>query len=601
LKGGVGERKIPRMPAAVREEILEPLRRVLVWVASLRDREGRILCPEHEIEHTGKSAYAIVSALELLALDPARDAEFLRDLALQQARRLAANLVREGESPCHTFRPGRHDPFNCSNNVIDGGACSDALAELVTALGPSLAPAERERFAAASLLHAHTYLRTAVLDKGVPAQRAWGLTGLAGAFALEHDADLQRAAVEAVAALEAIQHEDGSYPYHPLEWGAEHPGASDVSAFYQSRVTGFLIHSLQRLGRDPAEPLFRGPLERGLDFLLALHGPDGIKCGLVEAKPWYWGATYEVASHPFDVHALCKGWRMFGRDRCADAAVRAFRAWVEHLLPSGEPQSHRPGPGRERSFQCPLFWAAHAAWIARAARDLEAAHARPGAAAEDAAHPSYPRVRWFPQAQLARLEDARAIAWVRGSRPGVNVHHGSPHGSGLLRVFDKRAGRDILERCRLAGSNEGEWSGKAGGISLARGWRSGSPELRFSLWLARVHARAGRWREALLAPPRVFRRGVLAFAQPRVSSAFDLAPRVEVVEDGVLLRSALAHRDGARAEGSAIERRFRVDGEGLEVQERLEAAGEARDIAFPFPRAASSTRRDGPRASYRLP
>jgi hypothetical protein len=77
------------MPAGVREEIQLPLRRSLAWLASLRDREGRILCPEHEVEHTGKSAYALVSACELLALAPGRDPAFLRDLALGQARRVA--------------------------------------------------------------------------------------------------------------------------------------------------------------------------------------------------------------------------------------------------------------------------------------------------------------------------------------------------------------------------------------------------------------------------------------------------------------------------------------------------------------------------------
>jgi hypothetical protein len=593
------------MPTApqVREEILEPLRRTLRWLSSLRDRDGRILCPEHKVEHTGKSAYAIVSACELLDLDPGRDADFLRELALGQARRLVANLVREGDSPCHTFRPGWHDPFNCSNSIIDGGACSDALARLVRALGPTLQADERERFAAASLLHARTYLRYAVLDKGVPAQRAWGLTGLAGASSLAQDGELERAAIEAVGGLEAIQHEDGSYPYHPMEWGAEHPGASDVSAFYQSRVSGFLIHSLALLGRDPADPLFRGPLERGLEFLLALQAPDGTKCGLVEAKPWYWGANYEVASHPFDVHALLRGWRLFGRDAYADAAVRAFRVWVEHLLPSGEPRSHLPGPGRGRSYQCPLFWSAHAAWILRAARDLEAALARPAPGEpEPSARASIDlRVRWFPQAALARLEDSRAIAWVRGRRPGVNVHHGSPHGAGLVRVFDKRFGRDVLERRRLSGDSEGEWSGAEGGFSLARGWRSNAAELRFSLWLARVHARAGRIGEALLAPARVFRDGVLAFASPRVSSAFDLAPEVEVLADGVLVRSMLAHRDGSRADGSALARRFRIDGEGLEVEDRLEAGGRARSLEFRFPRAARGAARAGSAASYRIP
>src|SRR5262245_43826689 len=466
----------------VREEILEPLRRSLRWLASLRDGRGRIVCPEHEVEHTGKSAYAIVSAVELLAADPARDADFLRDLATGQAERLLANLEREGDSECFTFRPGRHDPFNCSNGVIDGGACSDALALLATTKAFEVDSGLRERCRNASLLHARTYLRYAVLDKGVPAQRAWGLTGLAGAAALERDPELESAAIQAVGELEAIQHGDGSFPYHPVEWGAEHPGEADVSAFYQSRVTSFVAHSLERMGRDPRDPMFAPPLARGLDFLVALQAPDGTKCGLVEAKPWYWGATYEVASHPFDVHALATGWRLFGNERWARGAAAAFRAWVEHLQASGEPRSHREGAGRGRSYQCPLFWASHAAWIARCARDLESILAR---APSPASPPGRPAIdisgTGFPHAQLGRLEDARAIAWLRGARPAVNVHHGSPHGAGLLRVWDKAAARDRLERCRLSGANEGEWTGREGAFSLARGRRSSAREMRFSL------------------------------------------------------------------------------------------------------------------------
>jgi len=44
----------------VREEVLEPLRRVLEWLLSLRDARGRIVCPEHRVEHSGKNAGVIV-------------------------------------------------------------------------------------------------------------------------------------------------------------------------------------------------------------------------------------------------------------------------------------------------------------------------------------------------------------------------------------------------------------------------------------------------------------------------------------------------------------------------------------------------------------
>jgi len=564
-------------------DVLEPLRRVLGWLAGLRDAQGRILCPEHGIEHTGKSAYVIVLACELVKHDSQADRGQLVALAREQGRRLVAQLVREGTSACHTFRPGRHDPYNCSNSIIDGGACSDALAQLVRELGSELPAAEREAARGASLLHARTYLRYAVLDKGVPAQRAWGLTGLAGAWSLEHDPELERAALGAVDDLAAIQHRDGSYPYHPAAWGAEHPGETDVSSFYHSRIPGFLMHALGDLGRDPRDERFRASLGRGLEYLLALIGPDGRKPGLVEAKPWYWGARYEVASHPFDVFALASGWRLFGRTEFGQAASASFREWVAHLGPEGMPASHRGGA---KSYQCPLFWAAHAAWIARAARDLEACLKL----SEPVASPS----RWFADAQLARLEDAGVVAWVRGARPGANLLHGSPRGAGLVRVWSKRERRDLFA------PDEAEWNARAGAFAPLRGLRSGARALRFSIWLARVDWRAGRHAESLARPGRVFARGVLDYSSAQVSSAFELAPRATAFADGLRLESRLAHRDGTPLGSSRLERSFRVGKGALEVEERLLDAGGAREVEYHVPEAARELLREPGHVRYLL-
>lgn len=583
-----------------RPEIVEPVQRVLGWLLSLRDADGRIVCPEHRIEHTGKSAGVIVMACELARHAQGEDRDALLDAAVEQAHRLVANLVREEDSACHTFRPGRHDPYNCSNNVIDGGACSDALAELVLTFGDRLDPRERAAFADAAVLHAQTYLRYAVLDKGVPAQRAWAMTGVAGAWKLAGHEVLSLTTTEGAGILEGIQHGDGSYPYHPLEWGAPHVGASDVSAFYQSRVTGFLLFSLERLGRDPADPIFRGPIERGLDFLLALQGPDGTKCGLVEAKPWYWGATYEVASNPFDVYALSAGWRHFGHARLAAGAERAFRAFVRHLGPSGEPCSHMPGPGRTKSYQCATFWAGHCSWLARSMVDLERILTLADAAEASTGDGLELSVAAWPDASLVRLEDGAVTAWVRGARPGFNVHHGSPHGAGLLRVWSKARGADVLERCRLGGANEAEWSGALGGFAPARGWRSGGKEVRFALWLARIHWRGGRVQDALLAPARVFARGVLAFAGPRVGSAFHLAPETRIDGPGVTLASRLARRDGTSLEDTRIARTYRLDGDGLVVVDEVLARGGVRNLTYTVPARATEVERDGLRITYRL-
>ena len=584
----------------MREELLEPLRRTARWLLSLRDAEGRIVCPEHKLEHTGKSACAAV-LLSRLA-EHAADGGW-GQAAVQQGRRLVANLAREGTSPCHTFRPGRYDPYNNSNHVIDGGACSDALAELVERAGPRLSVDDREAFSRASLLHARTYLRYAVLDKGVPAQRAWGLTGLAGAFGLEPDPELERCGLEAVGMLEGIQHPDGSYPYHPAEWGGVHVGASDASAFYQSRVTAFLLFALERMGRDPRDATFAPPLRRGLRFLRALSGPGGIKCGLVEAKPWYWGAEYEVASNPFDVFALARGGEVFGDPQLGQAALRSFRAWADHLGPDGMPASHRPGPGRGRSYQCPLFWAAHACWMARALPELERAAAREkaGVEGEGGGASLELAVTHFASVDLARIEDGAVVAWVRGRRPGYNVHHGSPHGAGLLRAVRRADGAELVQRRRLRPDQEAEWALRAGAPAPLRGWRSGASELRFSAWLARNHWRAGRVASAALAPLGALTRGVVYFASARASSAFALGAELSVRDDGVALVGGLAWRGGQPVPGWRVERVFRVGGDGLLVSERLEGPERAGSLDYRVPAAARDVRGAGTRElAYRL-
>ena len=580
--------------------ILDPLRRSLAWLLSLRDSEGKIVCPQHKVEHSGKTAGVIGLALALRVHDPNADRAELLGVAVEQARRLVLNLVNEPDSPCYTFRPGRHDPFNCSNSVIDGGACADALAQLVREVGDELSPADREAFQAASLRHARTYLRYAVLDKGIPAQRAWGLVGLAGACSLEHDVELEKAAIEAVGVLEGIQFLDGAYPYHPKEWGAEHPGSADVSAFYQSRVTGFLLESLRLLGRDPLDPIFATPLKRGLSFLRSLQGPDGRKCGLVEAKPWYWGAAYEVASHPFDVFALSRGHALYGGVDLAVAAARAFRSWSSHVSPEGILASHVDGIGREESYQCPVFWAGHAAWIARCIPELDRA-----LAIADTQEPTDPessldlQVTHFPEAQLVRLEDAAVVAWVRGERPPGNVHHGSPHG-GLLQVVRKSDGKDLLERVRYAVPQEAEWSSKGGFFSLFRGLRSGLKELRFSIWLARTDMRAGETWLGIKRPLEMFKRGILAFGSGVASTAFDREPEMHSFADGVSLSSGLARRDGSVSGGPRFSRSFRLAGDGLLVEEKLLDPKPMRGLVYRIPAGAEEIERTDRVLRYKL-
>ena len=565
---------------SVRRELLDPLHRVLDWMLAQEDeRSGALLCPDHGIEHTGKSAGAIVLAVELARFAEGDERARLIHVVRSQGRRLVSRLEREGDSTCFTFRPGRHDPYNCSNSVIDGGACSDALATAVLELGGELTEDERMSFTHAAVLHAQTYLRYAIVDKGVPAQCAWAMTGAAQAFRLSGHEVLRYVCSVGAERLRGEQRGDGSFPYHPSKWGAAHPGAEDASAYYQSRVTAFTSFALEAaFGEERGEALDVGFAD-GMEFLHGLLGPDGIKTGSVEAKPWYWGGHYEVASHPFDIAALSYEWRRTRAPRAARALRASWHAWLHHLDSDGKLKSHEaPMKGGAQSYQCPFFWASHACWIARSLAALEEAFSEP----QDSP-PSEITVRHFEDVDLARIDTPQIVAWIRGARPPGNASHGSPAGGGLLRVYSRSTGRDIFQADRFARRPMGAWSGGAGAPSPSRGWRAGATDLRFSGWLMR-----NRWRtgssplaraQALREPLSSLRRGVFGFATSAVCSSFDRKSRLQVADDAVLLRGPFARADGTVV-GGQVDRTFRGSALGLLVEERCVDRARVRNLWF---------------------
>ena len=584
--------------------VTEPLLRVLGWLTAQGEGgpDGPLICPDHRIEHTGKSACVVLLATELARHASGEEQRRLIEVARGQCARLVRRLEREGDSTCFTFRPGRHDPYNCSNSVIDGGACSDALATFVLAFGDRLPEDERARLADASVLHAQTYLRYAIVDKGVPAQCAWAMTGAAQAYRLSGHEVLRLACEVGAERLASRQRGDGSYPYHPVDWGAAHPGAEDASAYYQSRVTAFTSFALEAALGAEAGAAADVAAPAALDFLHGLTGPDGIKVGAVEAKPWYWGAEYEVASHPFDIAAFAVEWRRTRAPRAAEALRASWRAWLSHLSPDGVPRSHLPGlhgeRQRGRSYQCAFFWAAHACWIARSIPELAEALAAEGRAG-GAPAPEPAGWRWYEDVDLARLDTEDVVAWVRGVRPAGNRSHGSPAGA-LLRVYSRAAGRDLFQASYLERRAAANWSGSAGPFDLGRGWRAGAADLRFSSWLTRNRLRAGDGVAALGIPIQTLRRSVASFASSAVSSAFVRDARLtRVSETEVRMDSHLAFRDGSPA-GGRIERTFRQAGAGLEVEERLLDDGGVRGLWFRAPLGATLLLEERDHIRYRF-
>ena len=75
----------------MRSSLREPLERVLDWMVAQDRGDGALICSKHGVEHTGKSAGAIVLPCEL-ARHGAGGSDRLFAIALAQGRRLVSRL-----------------------------------------------------------------------------------------------------------------------------------------------------------------------------------------------------------------------------------------------------------------------------------------------------------------------------------------------------------------------------------------------------------------------------------------------------------------------------------------------------------------------------
>src|SRR5581483_10076659 len=165
-------------------------------------------CPRHHVIHTGKLARAI--PLDLALLRATGEPAYARR-AIEQARFVTSRLARDPEHGGWIYLPGRFDPRNCSNSIIDSGECTGALAQLLLAPDATLTPDDRAAFASAVERNAATYLCRAVLEKEITNQRLWGAMGLASAYRLDPRAAWRDVLVQAVEQSLDEQGRDGAW------------------------------------------------------------------------------------------------------------------------------------------------------------------------------------------------------------------------------------------------------------------------------------------------------------------------------------------------------------------------------------------------------
>jgi hypothetical protein len=554
-----------------------------------------VRCPEHRVAHTGKLARAAV--LDLALLDATGDETHWRR-AVERARYVASRLAPDPEHGTLIYLPGRLDPRNCSNSVIDSGECTDALGRVL--LHPHAAQLDeqtRQTLRDAVAQNAETYLRTAVVEKEITNQRLWGAMGLATAWQVEPREEWRDAIRRSIARSVAEQRADGSWGYQPdaPRYGA-HPGAADLTVYYHGRCLAFLLHMVERVPEvDPSGEAERA-VERGLRFLAAVTLPDGTKPLALEGKRWFWDGAYEAGSNAYDVFVLLRGAARFGVPEWGDLGLRVWETLAHHQEKDGRIEATLPRLEGRRvdNFVCPDFHTADLAWTAQVMGELGEA-SRVGAPAERLTSAETVWRGTSPRATSAsapqsmvnmeslgviRLESSPVVALVRTHKLPANTQFGGALAGGAIAAIARSDGGGVY----LPREGEGSFilrarPGRREAIQNVRRFLKQNPpgrEGRQWLFVARLLVTRGRPIAALSRLWRGYLAPLARSWEDAASAAWALASEVEEDGDQRVITATPARLDGSTPQwcaGVHTVRRIAVESDGLLVRDRLESGG----------------------------
>ncbi|MDE2902645.1 MAG: hypothetical protein OXP73_06410 [Chloroflexota bacterium] len=539
----------------------------------LLDQHGYTRCPEHRVDHTGKTARSIVINCALHA--HTNQGKYL-DRAVATAQRVAARLAPDpAAGGAWVFFPGLHDPRNNSTNIIDAGECVDALASLLLHAGQELAAEDRTSFEQAIRLCCETYLLKNVIDKPVVNQRLWGAMGLSSAAVAFDEPAWARAVQDSVAGSLAEMRSDGSFAYvRDAALLGEDVGISDLTVYYHSRCVAFARHALRQID---AEASFGERLRDGADFLAFVLRPDGVLPLGLEGKRWFWDADAEVGSAPYGAYVLAAD----GRETLLPLAGRVAAQSAAALGDGGLIEATKAAP----AFVCRYMHTADLAWLARAhaAAELDDLPSNPPAAGRNT--PSF-----AADAGVARLESPRVCALLRThKRPSDRLVGGRIGGGGLVYVGNARNGwRNQLRFRSEPEVPEGTWEIAPQSWRLVLpAWRQvlATRESRFLLHIARTHARAGRGRYALMFLWRHF--GPPGWwASRRWLSSHAVHGQVVATGESLVVESGVARANGRALPGLRTRRRYQTEGTDLSVRDQLETSTHLSGVCYRLPLAA---------------
>ena len=532
----------------------------------LLGRDGYARCPEHGVDHTGKTARAIVLNCALASDDP--DDRYI-DRAVRVARAVTGRLGQDDAAGgAWVFFPSRH--HHSSTLLVDCGESVDALATLLEVAGDRLPDIDRARIEEAVRLCAETYLAPTAPGAPVISDRLCGALGLASAAATLDEHDWFDTVQATVAGALGEMRPDGSFP-----------AVGDTAVTDHGRILAFAHCALTRIGDRESQA---DALRRGVDFLTDILRPDGVKPLALDGKRWCWDADAEAGSAPYDAYALATDGRPAALRLAGIVAARSAQAvgpdGLVDACPTGATAISR------------VAHAADLAWLARAhaAAELDDLPTNP-----PPPRPAPPIHR--ADAGVVRLQARRACAILRVRKKPANGLVGARiGGGGLVYVGDAERGwANALAPVCEPWMPEGTWflssAAKAAPAPLdADAW--------FRLRLARMHWRGGRRRYALRMLYRFLGPPAWAAAD-QFASIHALDGEVTLDDDRVLIASCLARADGQPHPALRTDRRYRWNGDRLLVADGVSIAQPITGLAYRYPAAIEWFEVDAP-TSWRV-
>ncbi len=338
-------------------------------------------------------------------------------------------------------------------------------------------------------------------------------------------------------------------PYLPdAEKYATHVGDTDVSSYYHSRHITFAIHALEALGSDKWE----SELLRGVDFLVGITHPDGIKEMRFEAKRWYWESDYEVASNPFDIPCLVWAYERTGNNHYLRYASLSLNQLMRHQLPDGGITSHI---GLQKNYQCRIFWNGRIAWVARS---IDKIPMKPSPLEKQ-------YLRLFDDSGILKFENNAYCVMLRGKKKPMNISFGGAVGGGTIAYLGtKESGwRNLVTVPEWKAATHSPSTPKglkpAGNLKLFL--RENAVDVRRRLYKSLVELRAGNILFSMSYPIRHVLLKCLDELFDTYSTQWDLDSSPRLSGNRASFEAAFSKRDGRKSkENVALTYEFHDDG-----------------------------------------